>query len=204
MIMRALAKVESCSRRYYALGSAVRPGLRRLSPNFVDTHYRWSTFHFASSSPTSSQDISFSSASVQPSLISKNLDNRPSNIPIKSRPKRTVDKGKRSTARLDAYTNDQGNLIVVILSYSPFVNMSQNDIDSSDQDFDAPPNSFAKAGQASIKSMIEHAKEDRLSSKRAAKELSDVRGSISTQYNKALWFQRFEAFRQHVLMTRYV
>jgi hypothetical protein len=78
------------------------------------------------------------------------------------------------------------------------------DFNSSDMEFEPPPqNPFHQAGQASILKLIDHAFEDRVASKRAVKQLTNVKGSPKTQYMRALWWNRFNTFRQHTLNKGY-
>ena len=76
--------------------------------------------------------------------------------------------------------------------------------DSSDIEYTRPVYSFQRAGQDSIKAMMSTAVQDRMSSKRSAKELSYVRGSRKTQYQNHLWYARLQAYRQHILKVKYV
>jgi len=56
-----------------------------------------------------------------------------------------------------------------------------------------------KRGQRSIQEIIEHAAEDRISSKKAIKSLEFGRGAPGTVQTAQLWVQRFNAFRQSTL-----
>jgi hypothetical protein len=78
------------------------------------------------------------------------------------------------------------------------------DFHSSDVEFDpAPRNPFNEAGRASIVKMLDHALEDRLASKKKAKQLGFVKGTPSTQYIHALWWNRFSEFRKNTLKKGY-
>ena len=79
------------------------------------------------------------------------------------------------------------------------------DFNSSDIEFEpAPRNPFAEAGKASIEAIISNAVEDRLTSKKTSKQLTNVHGCKKTQYIDTLWYQRFTTFRQHTLKAKYV
>ena len=79
-----------------------------------------------------------------------------------------------------------------------------DDFQSSDIEFDPlPPNPFREAGKASIKKMLDHALEDRIASKKLVKQLTFGKGSPSTQYIHALWWNRFNEFRQNTLNKGY-
>lgn len=81
--------------------------------------------------------------------------------------------------------------------------MDEDEINSSDVEFEAPPaNRFASAGKESIKAIIANATEDRLKSKKFSKQLQFTRGRPGTQYRNMLWYNRFEAFREHTLRVR--
>jgi hypothetical protein len=55
----------------------------------------------------------------------------------------------------------------------------EQDFNSSDIEFgDAPSNPFANAGRASIKKILDNAVADRISSKKAVKQLTHVKGNI--------------------------
>lgn len=83
--------------------------------------------------------------------------------------------------------------------------MEQDRLDSSDWEFDAgPANPFAQAGKASIEAIIQNATRDRFTSKKTSKQLVYVKGSRKTQYVNNLWYERFQAFRQHTLKLKYV
>jgi hypothetical protein len=74
------------------------------------------------------------------------------------------------------------------------------DYDSSDIEFDIPshPWNSSSAGQKSINKIFENAALDRVSSKRAIKELEYRHGAPGTQARQTLWIRRFEAFRQAI------
>jgi hypothetical protein len=86
----------------------------------------------------------------------------------------------------------------------PLTPAAMEDFNSSDVEFDPPPrNPFHKAGKASVMKMLDHALEDRLASKKKVKQLTFVKGSRSTQYIHALWWNRFTGFRQNTLTKGY-
>jgi hypothetical protein len=78
----------------------------------------------------------------------------------------------------------------------------EDDYDSSDLEFETPANPFASAGLKSIEEIVKHAAEDRLSSKRATKQLVFVEASKKTEYLTYLWYNRFIAFRKNDLKKR--
>jgi hypothetical protein len=74
------------------------------------------------------------------------------------------------------------------------------DLCSSDVEFEPPsPEKYANAGQATIESMKEMAEEDRMSSKKATKQLKFELGQPKQQYQRILWFNRFKGFRAYTL-----
>lgn len=78
--------------------------------------------------------------------------------------------------------------------------MSSQDFNSSDVEFaPASPKLPTHLGKKSIEKIIEDAGEDRLTSKRTAKQLAFGHGAIGTRLMQSLWVQRFEAFRKHTL-----
>jgi hypothetical protein len=78
----------------------------------------------------------------------------------------------------------------------------EEDYDSFDLEFDTPSNPFFAAGLRSIEAIVEHAAEDRVTSKKLTKELGFVEASKKTQYISQLWYNRFMAFRANVLKKR--
>ena len=68
--------------------------------------------------------------------------------------------------------------------------MDQDDFNSSDIEYESTTNAFAYAGAVSMAEMLQHAVEDRLESKKRAKQLTFVRGSKKTQYINHLWYVR--------------
>jgi hypothetical protein len=79
-----------------------------------------------------------------------------------------------------------------------------DDLNSSDIEFEPPPpNPFLNAGKDSILAMREYAIEDRVESKKQAKQLGFVKGTGRTQYLHALWYNRFCSFREHTLRVEY-
>lgn len=76
------------------------------------------------------------------------------------------------------------------------------DYDSSDLEFNPPQNPFASAGLESIENIINHAAEDRVSSKKTTKELIFVEASKKTEYLTYLWYNRFIAFRANSIKKR--
>ena len=79
-----------------------------------------------------------------------------------------------------------------------------DDFNSSDIEFEDAPKPFARAGNASISQIIDHAFEDRIASKRASKQLTNAKINKKTEYKSVLWFRRFEATQEHTLKTKYV
>ncbi|KAK9239336.1 hypothetical protein V1525DRAFT_417743 [Lipomyces kononenkoae] len=75
------------------------------------------------------------------------------------------------------------------------------DFNSSDIEFEPVPSkaSARRPGQASIAKIIEEASNDRLSSKRALRQLQFGRGAPSTRKVQELWVERFNAFRRFTL-----
>jgi hypothetical protein len=63
---------------------------------------------------------------------------------------------------------------------------------SSDIEFSPVRKRYANAGAASIASMRDRLFEDRISSKKKVRGLTDVRGALSTQYGRVLWLNRLE------------
>ncbi|RDL39906.1 uncharacterized protein BP5553_04246 [Venustampulla echinocandica] len=75
-----------------------------------------------------------------------------------------------------------------------------DDLNSSDIEFEpVVVKGRRKRGQQSIQEIIEHADEDRISSKKAIKSLEFGRGAPRTIENAQRWMQRFNAFRQNTL-----
>lgn len=72
---------------------------------------------------------------------------------------------------------------------------------SSDIDFQPaiPKTSGRHVGQASIASVIEHAAEDRTTSKKTVKQLEFGHGAPGTRLIQELWVTRFNKFRQCTL-----
>ncbi|KAL2075417.1 hypothetical protein VTL71DRAFT_360 [Oculimacula yallundae] len=77
-----------------------------------------------------------------------------------------------------------------------------DELNSSDMEFEERPNPFFAAGVESIEAIIEHALEDRMLSKKVSKTLTHAEGSPKTEYITALWMNRFTAFRTHTLRKR--
>lgn len=74
------------------------------------------------------------------------------------------------------------------------------DFNSSDIEFeDDAPKAFQHAGQASCAKMLDHALEDRLSSKKASKALTYTNINPRAEYKVALWTNRLQYFRENVL-----
>lgn len=61
-----------------------------------------------------------------------------------------------------------------------------DDICSSDLEYEKPANPFASAGSKSIRAIILNGEDDRLKTKKAVKELTDVRGRLASQYGRTL------------------
>jgi hypothetical protein len=81
--------------------------------------------------------------------------------------------------------------------------MDEDDFDSSDIEFEPPsPNAFINAGRASIATVVEHAGEDRLTSKKSCKQLAFVAASKKTEYMTHLWYARFVAYSTFALKKR--
>ena len=78
----------------------------------------------------------------------------------------------------------------------------KGDYDSFDLEFDTPSNPFFAAGLQSIEAIVEHAAEDRITSKKLTKQLAFVEASKKTQYLSQLWHNRFLAFRTNVLKQK--
>ena len=74
-------------------------------------------------------------------------------------------------------------------------------LNSSDMEFEPEPSkrSNRHPGQASIDQIIQAASEDRLTSKRTAKQLEFGRGAPGTRAKQELWVARFNAYRQYTL-----
>jgi hypothetical protein len=81
--------------------------------------------------------------------------------------------------------------------------MEDNDFNSSDIEFEDAPKPFSYAGNASIREIIDHAFEDRIASKKASKQLTNVKINKKTEYKSVLWYQRFETIREYSLKTEY-
>jgi hypothetical protein len=62
--------------------------------------------------------------------------------------------------------------------------MEAEQFHTSDLEFEAPESRWANAGQRSMEAMLEHAFEDRISSKKASNELEDDRGAPGTVENR--------------------
>jgi len=61
--------------------------------------------------------------------------------------------------------------------------MDEDDgFDSSDMEFEAPPNPFFNAGLTSIEAIVQDATKDRIASKKVSKQLAFVEASKKTQY----------------------
>lgn len=80
------------------------------------------------------------------------------------------------------------------------------DFNSSDLECEAPPIATLGGhyGKKSIESMLESAFEDRVSSKKASKLLSDDVGTPISRAHRALTFNRFKAFYTTTLGKRYI
>ncbi|KFY59512.1 hypothetical protein V496_05667, partial [Pseudogymnoascus sp. VKM F-4515 (FW-2607)] len=98
-----------------------------------------------------------------------------------------------------------GSILSILTPAIPFtwrrlfaliVSRSMDDeYDSSDLEFEPPPNPFESAGLESIEAIINNAAEDRVTSKKITKELIFVEASKKTEYLTYLWYNRFVAFR---------
>lgn len=77
-----------------------------------------------------------------------------------------------------------------------------DDYDSSDLEFETPANPFASTGLESIEAIVNHAAQDRRTSKKTTKELAFVEASKKTEYLTYLWYNRFVAFRTSTLKKR--
>ena len=80
--------------------------------------------------------------------------------------------------------------------------MADNDgYNSSDEEFEpALPKKYAHAGQQSIDDIISNAFQERVESKKRAKQLTFRSSTRETSaYHQALWMNRFDAFREHAL-----
>ena len=58
---------------------------------------------------------------------------------------------------------------------------------------------FAKAGQLSYQKIMDNAMVDRIDSKRSSKTFTNIRGSLKSQYRRALWMNRLYIFRTETL-----
>ncbi|KAG9228955.1 hypothetical protein BJ875DRAFT_476184 [Amylocarpus encephaloides] len=77
--------------------------------------------------------------------------------------------------------------------------MDHDDVNSSDIEYEPTANEFAGAGAQSVDLMLGRAVENRLESKKAAKQLQFVQNSKKTMYINYLWYNRFLAFRRGTL-----
>jgi len=66
--------------------------------------------------------------------------------------------------------------------------MDHDDVNSSDIEYEPTANEFAGAGAQSVELMLERAVENRLESKKAAKQLQFVQNSKKTMYINYLWY----------------
>jgi hypothetical protein len=76
------------------------------------------------------------------------------------------------------------------------------EFNSSDLEFEERPDPYADAGMRSIQEMMDHAFEDRISSKKFSKTLPQAEGSPKTEYITRLWMNRFMSFRLLTLKQR--
>ena len=75
---------------------------------------------------------------------------------------------------------------------------------SSDKEFEAPPQQGDHYGLKSIETMLQTVFEDRVASKKASKHLTDDVGSPMSRAHKFLVYNRFKAFYTATLKKRYV
>ncbi|KAK9238767.1 hypothetical protein V1525DRAFT_387155 [Lipomyces kononenkoae] len=77
----------------------------------------------------------------------------------------------------------------------------KEDFNSSDVEFEPAPSkaSGRRPGQVSIAKIIQETSNDRMSSKRAIKQLQFGRGAPGTRRAQELWVERFNAFRTFTL-----
>jgi hypothetical protein len=80
---------------------------------------------------------------------------------------------------------------------------NMDDFNSSDMEVPEKENPYAHLGKDSIASMLSRQFEDRVNSKVASKLLTQVSGAPMTQRNRALWYQRFQAFCKGTLNHKY-
>jgi hypothetical protein len=65
---------------------------------------------------------------------------------------------------------------------------------SSDIEFSPVQKRCANAGSTSIASMQEQLSEDRISSKKRVRDLTDSRGAPTARYARSLWLNRIESY----------
>ncbi|KAJ5910250.1 hypothetical protein N7504_004893 [Penicillium tannophilum] len=74
-----------------------------------------------------------------------------------------------------------------------------DDVNSSDFEFEPPVNKQSTAGQASIAEIVANSTADRFLSKKRVKQLQFGNGAPGTRSSQNLWVRRFEAFRRYTL-----
>lgn len=72
-------------------------------------------------------------------------------------------------------------------------------VDSSDQEFEERPNPYAHLGQKASLSMRATAREDRMSSKRALRELTYSDGAPGTVKGRMKWYNMYNSFHEHTM-----
>lgn len=78
-------------------------------------------------------------------------------------------------------------------------------MNSSDIEFTPPkPNPYANAGRRGLEKLKSNAEADRIQSKKASKNLQLTTGTPEKQYKLSLWYNRFKAFQEAVLLKEYV
>ena len=71
------------------------------------------------------------------------------------------------------------------------------DFNSSDIEFSPVQQRFANAGESSVASMRNTLFEDRVTSKKRLRTLTDSRGAPATQYMRNLWMNRLESYMKN-------
>lgn len=85
-------------------------------------------------------------------------------------------------------------------------NSDDDEFNSSDGDFSVPgsrPEKSVILGEASVKSIVAHAEEDRILSKRRVENLTYHAREPTTQYMTELWKTRLQTFMKETLLLPY-
>ncbi|KAI9821003.1 MAG: hypothetical protein M1826_000782 [Phylliscum demangeonii] len=79
--------------------------------------------------------------------------------------------------------------------------INPDDFNSSDLEFTPPPDPYPNAGKKSIESIIAGRLEDRITSKKRVRGLTDSGGAPTEVYRRGLWMKRFDAFCEGCMLT---